>query len=236
MDTNRIYLGDCRELLRGVESNSIDLAVTSPPYKDEDGYSDELITTVSKEVERVLKPNSLFFMNFGHLAEAKERPFKAMFLVLESGLKLGETFVWAKNHFKPIQGERRVNNLTEFVFMFYKGAMPKLDRLSIGVPYKDKSNAKRFSDGRDLRCRGNLWEIPYETINKKSEKLHNDRFPVGLPEFCIKLSGIENGSLVLEPFSGSGTTLLAAKNLNKSFIGFELNPVNIAVCEERLKN
>jgi site-specific DNA-methyltransferase (adenine-specific) len=150
------------------------------------------------------------------------------------GWTLGETFTWVKNHYKPIQGKRRVNNLTEFVFMFYKGKMPELDRLSIGVPYKDISNAKRFSGGRNLRCRGNAWEIPYKTINSSKDKLHNDRFPIELPEMCIKLANLKAGSVIVDPFAGSGTTLLAAKNLGHNYIGFEKNPEHHATATKRL--
>lgn len=233
---NTIHLGDCIEGMRWLAPESVDLTITSPPFKDADNFSPALIRDMAAEVWRLSKPNSLFFLNFGHLAEDKARPFKVLFMAMGPGFQLAETFVWAKNHFKPIQGRKRVNNLTEFIFMLYKGEMPDLDRLSIGVPYVDKSNAKRFNNGRDLRCRGNLWQIPYQTINKKSEKLHNDRFPVGLPEFCIKLSGIPDGATVLDPFSGSATVALASKNLKKSFIGFEINPSNHAICVERLKS
>jgi site-specific DNA-methyltransferase (adenine-specific) len=211
------------------------MIVTSPPYKDSDGYSPELMRGFLAHSYRVLKDDSLLFLNFGHLAEDKLRPFRVALMAEEAKFKLGETFTWLKNHFRPIQGAKRVNNLTEFVFMFYKGNQPKLDRLSIGVPYKDKSNAKRFAGGRDLRCRGNIWEIPYQTINKKAEKLHNDRYPVGLPLFCMKLGRLPAGGVVLDPFMGSGTTASAAKLLAIDYIGFELNPVNIGTCEARLK-
>ncbi len=232
---NQVYQGNCIDLFHSVRSESVDLVVTSPPYKEEDGYSPQLMEDMIAEVWNALKPNSLFFINFGHLAEDKTRPFKVLFMAVSLGFQLAETFVWAKNHYRPIQGERRVNNLTEFVFMLYKGRMPKLNRLSIGVPYKDKSNAKRFSGGRDLRCRGNLWEIPYETINNKKDKLHPDRFPKQLPEFCIRLSGIQPGSLVLDPFAGSATSCLAAKMMGMNYLGFELSSTNCKIAEDRLK-
>ena len=100
--------------------------------------------------------------------------------------------------------------------------MPDLDRLSIGVPYKDKSNIGRFTD-IDLKCGGNVWYINYETIQSTEQKLHNDRFRIELPERCIKLSGIKEESWVLDPFSGSGTTGVACQMLGMNYFGFEID-------------
>lgn len=230
-----LHFGDNRDILPKLNEESIDLCVTSPPYKDSDGYSEDLIRSTFIEVFRVQKKNTLLFLNFGHLAEDKFRPFRVCQVLMEIGYQLNDTIIWVKNHYKPIQGERRVNNLTEFIFLMYKGTMPKLDRLALGVPYKDKSNAKRFSGGRDLKCGGNVWYINYETINSSEEKLHNDRYPVELPERCIKLCGY-NVETVLDPFSGSGTTGIAAANLTKSYIGIEKNKTAYDTALSRLVN
>lgn len=228
-----ILNGKSQAELKVVADQSVDLVVTSPPYKDSDGYTDILMLDVFREVYRVQKDNTLLFLNFGHLAEDKFRPFRVCSLLMGLGYKLNDTIVWVKNHYKPIQGERRLNNLTEFIFMMYKGKMPKLNRLALGVPYKDKSNAKRFSGGRDLKCGGNVWYINYETITNSDEKLHNDRYPVELPERCIKVCGYPV-KIVLDPFFGSGTTGVAAKNLGKSYIGVEKDPENYQVALDRL--
>lgn len=214
---------------------NIDLIITSPPYKDEDNYSDELIREFATLSYKNLKDNSLMFMNFGHLANFKSRPFKAAIIVEECGFSLIDTIVWVKNHYRPLQGKKRVNNLTEFIFMFSKGE-PEIDRLSIGVPYTDKSNVKRWkgADGNDLKCGGNVWYIPYETIKDKSQKLHNDRFPIGLPENCIKLAGLPKRALVVDPFMGSGTTALAAKKLSMDYWGCEINKEHYKTSVDRL--
>jgi site-specific DNA-methyltransferase (adenine-specific) len=165
----------------------------------------------------------LFFLNFGSLAEDKFRPFRVCQIAMGLGFKLNETITWVKNHYRPIQGHRRVNNLTEFIFVLYKGKMPKLDRLAVGVEYTDKSNVTRFAGGKDLKCGGNIWYIPYETIQSEEEKSHNDRFPLGLPEKCIKICGYKINT-VLDPFCGSATTGVVAERLGKEFIGIEKNP------------
>lgn len=225
-----IHLGDSRLGLKTLADDSIDCVVTSPPYKDCDNYSPTLIREVFTECKRVLTKDGLCFVNFGHLSEDKMRPFRIAIILEELGFTLSETFTWVKNHYRPIQGKRRVNNLTEFIFMFHNGKVPELDRLAIGIPYKDKSNIGRYAK-QDLKCAGNVWEIPYDTITSSEQKLHNDRFPLGLPTRCIKLAQAKS---VLDPFSGSGTTALACKQLDVEFVGWEINPTHHQTSMKRL--
>jgi len=229
-----ILKGDCVQRMGELPSSSVDLCVTSPPYKEKDGWSRYLMMGAFREVYRLLKPNTLLFINFGHLAEDKFRPFETCQIAIDMGFQLNETIVWRKNHYKPIQGSKRLNNLTEFIFLLHKGEMPKLDRLAIGIPYADITNAKRFAGGRNLKCRGNVWDIDYPTINSSEEKPHPDMFPPELPETCIKLCGYPV-QVVLDPFSGSGTTCLVAKSLGKDFIGIEKNPETFRELEQALK-
>jgi len=234
LEINKLYQGNCVELLNQVEPKSIDLVITSPPYKEKDGFSYKLMSDTFCKLFAVQKQNSLFFLNFGHLVEEKLRPFFVCDLAMSHGYKLNDSITWLKTQYSPIQGHKRVNNLTEFIFMLYKGKMPKLDRLSIGIPYEDKSNVGRYSE-KDLKCRGNLWKFGYETIQRRNQKLHKDRFPEKLPEFCIKLAGLKPGSLVLDPFGGSFTTAFVAKKLGMNFLSFELNPLYFDTCEDRKK-
>jgi DNA modification methylase len=228
-----ILYEDSRNGLLKFESNTIDLTVTSPPYKIEDGYSDQLIIDVFTEVYRLHKDKSVLFVNFGHLNDFKTRPFKVVELIESVGFKLKDTIIWIKNHYKPIQGNKTLNNKWEYVFLFIKNKIPEMDRLAIGIPFVCKSNIGRFAK-EDLHCGGNLWYIPYETITKSSEKLHNDRFPIGLPLNCLKLYPFAQD--ILDPFSGSGTTCLAAKMENrKSFKGCELNDKYKIIVDQRIK-
>ena len=106
----------------------------------------------------------------------------------------------------------------------------------MNLPYTDKSNIKRWNGVKtDLRDRGNVWFIPYET--KQIKDKHPAMFPVQLPEMCIKLHGIkENNMIVLDPFMGSGTVAVAAKKLGVNYIGIELNKEYINIAEQRLQN
>lgn len=233
MQTAQVINDNCIYGLKTVKDKASKLIITSPPYKDEDGFSWGVMEMAFRECYRVLDNSGLCFVNFGHLAENKSRPFYLVALLEKIGFHLNETFIWVKNHYKPIQGSRRVNNLSEFIFLFYKGRMPKLNRLAVGIPYKDKSNVGRFA-AQDLKCAGNVWYINYETITSSDQKLHNDRFPVELPEKCIKLSGINDNSLVIDPFVGSGTTGVAALRCGLSFLGFEIDKCMALKAQERI--
>ena len=75
----------------------------------------------------------------------------------------------------------------------------------------------------DKRDRGNTWFLPYETIQSKSERPHPATFPVKLPEMCIKLHGMNDKTVVLDPFLGIGSTAIAALRLGVTFVGFEID-------------
>jgi len=141
-------------------------------------------------------------------------------------------------HFKPISSNRFLNDAHEYVFHFTKSGRVELDRLAIGVPYQDKSNIARWSHARgsDLRCRGNTWFIPYETIqNRAKERPHPATFPVKLAEWCIKLHGLSRVHTVLDPFLGIGNSAVAAKNCGvKEFIGFEIDESYLAEAQRRI--
>lgn len=222
MKPMKLFNLDCVEgMKQHIKNESIDLIITSPPYKESDGFSYELMRNVARQCYRVLKNNSLCFVNFGHLANYKSRPFKVAMEFEKASFNWVDTIVWVKNHYTPAQGNKRVNNLTEFIFMFAKGKNYCLNRLSIGVPYADKSNVGRYSN-KDLKCGGNVWHIPYKTIQRKEQKSHKDRFPIELPLRCIKLSNIKEGK-VLDPFAGSATTGMACKEMEIEFVGFEIS-------------
>ena len=84
----------------------------------------------------------------------------------------------------------------------------------MGVAYTDKSNIARWghTNGRDARCRGNTWFIPYKTIlSRVKERPHPATFPVALAVNCIRVHGCRPDLVVLEPFVGIGHSALAAQ-------------------------
>ena len=141
-------------------------------------------------------------------------------------------------HFKPINSKRFLNDCHEYIFHFTKTGHAEIDRLALGVPYQDKSNISRWSHtrGSDLRCRGNTWFIPYETIQSRAkERPHPATFPVQLAEWCIKLHGASRVQTMLDPFLGIGNSALAAQRCDvKKFIGFEIDQTYLAEAKHRV--
>jgi site-specific DNA-methyltransferase (adenine-specific) len=150
----------------------------------------------------------------------------------------GDGGVKTFGHFKPINSKRFLNDCHEYIFHFTKSGRVDIDRLALGVPYQDKSNIARWSHtrGSDVRCRGNTWFIPYETIQSRAkERPHPATFPVQLAEWCIKLHGLSRIETMLDPFLGIGNSAVAAQQCGvKKFIGFEIDEAYLAEAKRRL--
>lgn len=255
METNNIEQIDCMEGLEELEENSIDVIVTSPPYNigvDYNEHEDTLdheeyldwMEKFGRKCKKVLKPKGSLFFNIGDKPSDDFRSFEVAERISNS-LELQNKIHWVKHiaapeedvnigHYKPVNSDRYLNNCHEYIFHFTINGDVKLDQLSIGVPYADKSNVGRWdSADEDVRDRGNMWYIPYKTVMGK--KAHPAAFPVKLPEMCIKLHSPEEG-LILDPFIGSGSTAIAAQKQGHNYIGFEIDEEYIDVAEERLAN
>jgi site-specific DNA-methyltransferase (adenine-specific) len=150
------------------------------------------------------------------------------------------TAIRSFGHFKPINSPRFLNDCHEYVFHFTKSGRVELNRLALGVPYQDKSNIARWrhTQGDDLRCRGNTWFVPYETIqSREKERPHPATFPVQLAEWCIKLHGVSRVETMLDPFLGIGNSAVAAQRCRvKKFIGFEIDETYLAEAKRRFVN
>ena len=124
-------------------------------------------------------------------------------------------------HFKPIVSDRFLSDFQEYIFHFTKTGNVKLKKRKIGVPYQDKSNIKRWKSGTEnIRDRGNVWFIPYPTIQEG--RPHPAVFPEKLPRLCIKLHGVKQDMLVYDPFMGIGNTALACIKLKVNYLGTEI--------------
>jgi len=131
----------------------------------------------------------------------------------------------AVGHYKPINSKRFLNDCHEFVFHFSQTGDTPIDRQAVGVKYQDKSNVTRWENaGSGLRCRGNTWFLPYDTIqNRDKERPHPATFPWRLPAYCLKLHGVSRLRVAADPFLGLGSSAVACATLGVSFVGIELD-------------
>jgi site-specific DNA-methyltransferase (adenine-specific) len=141
----------------------------------------------------------------------------------------------AVGHYKPINSTRFLNDCHEFVFHFSQTGDTPLDRLALGVPYSDRSNITRWQGASSgVRCRGNTWFIPYETIQRRDrDRPHPATFPTRLPEQCLKLHGLSRIRTAMDPFTGLGSTAVACARLGLDFVGSEIDEVYLKEAVER---
>jgi site-specific DNA-methyltransferase (adenine-specific) len=142
-----------------------------------------------------------------------------------AGARAGLKDDLAVGHYKPINSKRFLNDCHEFVFHFSKGGDTPIERQAIGVKYQDKSNIARWAgSGSDLRCRGNTWFLPYDTIQSRDkERPHPATFPWRLPAYCLRLHGLDRVKLAVDPFLGLGSSAVACATLGVNFAGIELD-------------
>jgi site-specific DNA-methyltransferase (adenine-specific) len=232
---------------------SVNVVVTSPPYNigvKYGSYVDSLprekylewLEHVGMAIKRVLADNGSFFLNVGNKPKDQWIAWDVA-AVMRKHFVLQNVMHWVKSiaisksdvgnyqnisgdiavgHFKPIVSDRFLNDCHEYIFHFTKKGDVHLDKLAIGIPYQDKTNIGRWKSAvADRRDRGNTWFIPYETIQSKSSRPHPATFPERLPDMCIKLHG--GAKLVLDPFTGIGSTAAAAIRSGVSFVGFDID-------------
>jgi site-specific DNA-methyltransferase (adenine-specific) len=257
--------GDCLEVLPTLEAGGFDAVVTSPPYNLGIGYRSfddtapraaflDWCLQWAAEVKRVLADDGSFFLNVGAAPKNPLLPHQLL-LALTDGdsplFVLQNTFHWVKSitvetrageevsagHFKPINSKRFVTDCHEYVFHLTKRGDVPLERLAVGVSYADKSNIARWghTGGRDKRCRGNNWFVPYETIKSRDkQRPHPATFPVKLAEMCLRIHGRVGELSVLDPFLGIGNAAVAAQQCGvKEFVGMEIDEAYLSVARER---
>jgi len=210
-----------------------------------------------KAVSRVMRPEGSLFLNVGAKPTDPWVPLEVA-QVARTFFKLQNTIHWVKSiaidrqaagqnagferdvavgHYKPINSDRFVNDCHEFIFHFTPGGRTRLDRRAVGVPYQDRSNVKRWAAaGEGVRCRGNTWFIPYETIQSRDrDRPHPASFPPRVPDQCLRLHGLDRIGAVLDPFMGLGSTAIAAARLGLDFVGIEMDEYYLKEAVERVK-
>lgn len=216
-----IYNEDCLIGMKNIESESIDLVVTDPPYlvnyktgrrKDKthrfskvilNDDNEQLIIDYINECYRILKNNSAMYM---FCSSDKVDFFKQQ---LEKKFKVKNMIIWVKNNHTAGDLKGSFGRKYEIIFLVVKG--------------KKHFNGKRLTD---------IWE--FDKVSGKNQ-LHQNQKPLDLIKQCIEKHS-DKGDLVFDGFVGSGTTAIACKELGRNFIGFELDKGYFDIAIKRLED
>ena len=213
-------------------------------------YCDWLLPLFN-EIQRVLKPSGSFILNINdNCKNGLRNPFIYELIYRsqkETKLRFYDTYIWHKMNGIPNGSKKRFRNTTEFIFHFVKNQKELkwyMDRVLEDTNIETK---KRFERNGLFKPQGNIidgfrnYDVERDLVVKDKVRPDNVfRFPTAgaardntirhpapyhrqLPEYFIKFL-TDEGDLVLDPFSGIGTTGLPCKDMNREFIGYELNP------------
>lgn len=273
-----LFLGDCKNELKKILDNSVDLIITSPPYADQrketyggirhDKYV-EWFLPISKQLLRVLKPTGTFILNIKEKVVEGERSTYVMELILEmrkQGWLWTEEFIWHKKNSYPGKWPNRFRDSWERLLQFNKDRKFTMYQEEVMVPMgnwaksrlKNLSNTDKIRDNskvgsgfgknisnwldRDMAYPTNVLHLATECNNKN----HSAAFPEELPEWFIKLFTKEKDT-VLDPFMGSGTTLIVSNRMKRNSIGIDiveeyfnmvreqLNPIELYLLEPKVE-
>ena len=249
-------LGDARRM-DSVADGSVALVVTSPPYFAGKQYEEELgrdgipgsyaeylglLTDVFADCVRALEPGGRMAVNVANLGRKPYRSLAADVIgILQDDLHLllrGE-IVWRKgegaagncawgSYRSP--GNPVLRDTTERIVVAGKGrfdrAQPRRARARAGLPDRATVSADEF-----MAATLDVWDIPPESARRVA---HPAPFPVELPARLIELYTYAD-DLVLDPFMGSGSTLIAAARLGRRYVGYDLDPDYVAIARERVR-
>lgn len=242
--------------MRDIPDGSIDLVVTSPPYDNLRTYngtlnwSFEIFSNIAQELTRVLKKGGVIVWVVGDAtikgSETGSSFRQALYFKDKCGLNLHDTMVMNKTNYKP-WNQGRYGQAFEYMFIFSCSRPKVFNPIEIPCKYagkKDLGQRNRIkktgikseiqkSVVSDTKIRGNVWG--YHVGKSKNSEVfkHPAIFPYDLAADHIK-SWSNEGDSVLDCFLGSGTTGVAAKNLNRNFIGIELDENYFNIAKERI--
>jgi|TARA_B100001964_G_C14211986_1_gene590912 site-specific DNA-methyltransferase (adenine-specific)/site-specific DNA-methyltransferase (cytosine-N4-specific) len=244
--------------------NSIDLIITSPPYADRRANTHksseyvEWFLPIAEQLKRILKPNGSFILNIKENVAKHERQTYTYELLLElkeQGWMWREEYCWYKNTSFPGYWPKRFRDNWERIYHFSKDIEIKFNRNAVKVPI-GKWAEKRFNGkdiehdkkrhvsktGSGLSREVNKWKgkkevDPHNVLEftpVTNNINHSAAYPVYLPLWFIKLLS-KKGDLILDPFMGSGTTAIAALELERKYIGIEIQASYSKVARKRIK-
>jgi len=245
-----IFAGDNVATLKTFPDACIDLVVTSPPYDNLRTYGGHTwdFEGVARELTRVLKPGGVIVWVVADATVNGSETLTSMRQAIHfkdvCGLRVHDTMIWAKPNFSAVGAlVSRYAPTFEYMFVFSNGAPKSFNPLK-DRPCKTAGSKKvgtiRQQDGSTKRKSNEGWVQPalgqrYNVWNMagKSVDGHPAPFPLGLARDHI-LSWSNEGDVVLDPFAGSGTTCLAARDAGRRYVGIEINAEYVEIINRRL--
>ena len=211
-----VILGDCFEHLTKIENNSVDLLSIDPPYEilfenlewDKKGLNWKNLTD---EFYRILKPtgNLIVFQGWSNVCETKS--------ILEEKFTLKNWIIW--DRIKGRGANTNVVSTREDILWFTKSGKYTYNKIYSNI--KKKTGGLGKKNGQECRALSNVWTDISPIVPWSKERVnHPTQKPIQLMERIITIYSNEN-DLVLDCFAGSGSTGVAAKNLNRNFIMIE---------------
>lgn len=240
-----LHCCDCVEGMKILPPECIDLTVTSPPYdqmrtyNNSSTWTEEVFKAAANELYRITKTGGYVVWIVADSTKAGDETgnsFKEALYFKEIGFKLLDTMIWAKGGFRYPSNDHYPQTF-EYMFVFTKGKgntyHPIKDRKNINAgrklcgTYRQKDGSithpdltkRKYKVEPEFGVRFNVWNISQERHNATG---HPAVFPLAIAASHIR-SWSNEGDLVLDPFSGSGTTAIACHDLNRRFIGFEID-------------
>jgi len=252
---NRIVCGDNVATMATFPDASIDLVVTSPPYDNLRTYGGHSwdFEGVANQLWRVIKPGGVVVWVVADATvngSETGTSFRQALRFMEIGFRLHDTMIWERK--SPFPESNRYHPAFEYMFILSSGKPSTFncikDRPTEQPGKKEKSRMERQPEGTNRRpnrtfvnpefaSRFNIWRVKSsgcESNDQRSMVLqHPATFSQALARDHI-LSLSNEGDIVLDPFSGSGTTAKMAKHNGRRFIGIEINPEYCEIAEKRL--
>lgn len=253
---NKIICGDAVEIMKAIPSNSIDIVITSPPYdavRDYKGFTLDL-HAAGREIYRILKNGGVAVMviqdqtkNFGKSLTS----FRTIVDWVDNiGFKLFETVIYRKYGAEGAWWNKRFRVDHEYMPIFLKGERPQyFNKEPLKIPSKHggktmTGGGTRLTNGiriatrpitiNPMKCRGTIWEYMTAGDGTRLKHQHPATFPDKLPIDFIQCFCPEDG-IVLDPFVGSGTTVLAAVKSGRNYLGIDISDEYCKLTEKRLK-
>jgi len=245
-----VYPGDCLDLLKSIPDESIQLIVTSPPYNIGKEYEKKLRldlylqqqAQVISECVRALSPQGSICWQIGNYVDRGAIiPLDTILYPIFSGLglRMRNRIIWHFEH--GLHCTRRFSGRYETIMWFTKSGeyVFNLDAVRVPQKYPGKKYFKGPKAGR-YSCNplgknpGDLWVIPNVKSNHVEKTEHPCQFPVELIERLV-LSLTNERDWVLDPFLGTGTTIIAAIRHGRRGVGAEIIPKYVALARQRVQ-